>query len=357
MRLKLFIPVLLLIAFQSFSQTKQLPADTIRKMSGWDTTKVNFKDSFLVKATNGPLETVKVFIKDEPTKSNWFKDILPILTLLLGIFINRGIDFFATRKRTKKHGERWIAELNSLTDPITKQVEYLSAFKQEHDKEKFDIPKLNVVSILDGESFNSLDKSELIKFLEKFRHNKYEQAIRLSNRVNIFISILKNHLKNLHLKFDDYLKGTSLHTTNLSKHLQDFLQRFAYYGVQLEKELNGDPLNDPRYKPIFDLVNAEIYPYMTQGNYDIYKLENSFLVPMFQVLGQNRLDERIFPMAESVRGCINCIKGIKMEKRYFSDNLQTIIERYTEEQGQLKEILEDLSKKTVHNKSIANSGA
>jgi hypothetical protein len=340
-----------------FGQTRHSVQDTTLRKPSPDTTFSRFKDSFSLQKNDTSTQSIKVFIKDEPTKSNWFKDVLPILTLLLGIFINRGIDFFTNRKRTRKHGERWVAELNSLKDPITKQVEYLKEFKQEHDKEKFDIPKLNVVSILDGESFNSLDKSELIKYLEVFRSNKYEAAIRLSNRVNIFISILKNHLKNLHLKFDEYLKGTSLHTTNLSKHLQDFLQRFAFYGVQLEKELHGDPLNDPRYRPVFDLVNSEIYPYMTQGNYDIYKLETSFLIPMFQFCGQHRLDDRIFPMAESIRGCITSIKGIKMEKHYFSENLQTIIDRYTEEQTQLTEILEDLKKKTVHNKSIAASGA
>ena len=307
-----------------------------------DTSVFHYKDSFELKANDISSQPIKIFINDGASKSSLFKDILPILTLLIGIFINRGIDFRTNRNRTKKHGERWIAELNALDNPISTQVEYLETFKQEHDQEKFDIPKLNVVTILDGESFNSLDKSELIKYLEKFKNYKYEDAILLSNRVNVFITILKQHLNDLHIKFDEYKTGTSSFITQLSKHLQDFLQRFKFYGVYLEKELGGDPIDDPRYAPIYNLVISEIYPYMAQGNYDIYQLESKFIVPLFEFLAENRLDERIFPLAESIHGCMACIKGIKMEKRYFSDNLQIIIERYGEEKTDLAGILTDL---------------
>lgn len=308
-----------------------------------DTVKKVIKDSFLIhKNELMNKNDVRIYIKENEEKTNTFKDILPILTLLLGIFINRSIDCVTERKKIKKNGERWNAELNSLELPIKRQIELLEEFLIEHNKEKFEIPKLVISQALNCESFGPLDKTELIKYFEKFKSKNYSESVSASNKINSFIGILKNHYENLKKKFEEYLSGFSNHTSNLNVNLQLLMKSFAEYGVLLEAELNGDPINDPRYRPIFDLFKSEIIPYMEEGNYDIYVLEQKFFKPLLEILSKLRMDERINPMTDYTRNCLNFIKGIKMEKKYLSDNFSTLIERYKEEEKELTEIIKIL---------------
>jgi len=334
----------MLISIHLFSQKGKADFDSGKGKLVIDTTIQHFKDSFILKPSKSVGQDIQVFIKDNEKKDTWFKDVLPIFTLLLGIFLNRLIEFFINRKTIKKQGERWITELRILEDPIKAQIGYLQEFKKEHDLEKFDIPLLTILSILNGESFNSLDRSELIKYFVTIKHKKYNDAITLSTRINIFISILKNHFQNLKTKFDEYLEKYSEHTLDLTKNLQVFLQRFREYDIQLQKQLNGNPIDNPRYRPLFDLINTQIYPHIKSGHYDIYVLEKDFIIPAIDFFNKYRLEDWTNPLIDPLVGSINNIKGIKMAKYYFSQNLEVLINRYSGESIQLNDILDEINK-------------
>jgi hypothetical protein len=324
-----------------FSQPKTKTIDSTKKHVKVDTLKKTKKDTLTFTKKELDKGDVKIIFQ-ESIKPNIFKDILPILTLLLGIFLNRGIDYFKDRKDLKKIGNRWKAELNCLELPINKQVDYLNEFLLEHKKETFKIPDFYMIPSLDCEIFKTLDKADFIKYLEKFNSEDYENSIKLSNKVNSFTTTLKYNFDNLKLKFDEYLSGTSSHTTNLTSNLQELCKAFANYGVLLEKEIQADPINDVRYKPIYDLFESEIIPKMETGDYNIYELEKKFFNPLKSVVADLRLDDKINEIAKYSSNCVSCIKGIKMEKHYLSENLATLIKRYIEYGTQLKEILAEL---------------
>lgn len=332
-----------ILSFRTYSQNT-LPENKIKISSQkQDTIKKTIKDTFVI--TKKELENkneIRVYIRDKEDKSNIFKDVLPILTLLLGIFLNRGFDYLTERKKIKKTGERWKAELSCLELPMKEQIEFLESFIIEHEKEKFEIPNLIILQSLDCENFNSLDKTELIKYFEKFKDKKYLESVNSSNKINSFIGILKNHFDNLKKKFEEYLNGTSNHTTNLSMNLQMLLKSFEEYGVQLESELGDDLTNSERYRPILALFNNEIEPYMKNGDFDVYKLEANFFRPLKEVLGTLRMDSKITSMTDYTRNCLNNIKGIKMEKNYLSENLTILIGRYKAGQDELKKVLDEL---------------
>ena len=336
------IIILLFIFSWTFAFSQKPQKDTAEKIKLTDTAIKSKKADTLVLAKDQLKDReLKVIFQEPPAATDYFKYIFPILTLLLGIGVNKFLDYLKDRKKIIKTGERWKAELSSLELPIGKQIEYLEEFLKEHNREKFDVPRLKVATPLECEVFNSLDKTEFVKFIESKLKKDYKEAILFSGKVNSFISILKSNNENLRLKFNDYLNGTSTHTTKLSLGLQELLREFADYGVSLEKEIQGDPVQIPSYKAMLDLFNSEIMPKMQTGDYDIYELEKKFFIPLFYVLGQLRLDERTKKMSDISSGCISSIKGIKMEKRYLSENITTLISHYNEDKADLKKLLDE----------------
>jgi hypothetical protein len=324
-----------------FSQQKTKMIDSIKKYIKFDTLKKTKRDTVTFTKKELDKGDVKIIFQ-ESIKPNIFKDILPILTLLLGIFLNRGIDYIKDRKDLKKIGNRWKAELNCLELPINKQVDFLNEFLLEHNKETFKIPDFYMIPSLDCEIFKTLDKADFIKYLEKFNSEDYESSIKLSNKVNSFTTTLKYNFDDLKVKFDEYLSGTSSHTTNLTSNLQELYKAFENYGLLLEKEIQAKPTNDVRYKPICDLFESEIIPKILTGDYDIYELEKKFFNPLNLIVRDLRLDDRMNEFAKYSSNCVSYITGIKREKQYLSENLAKLTKRYIEYGTVLKEILSEL---------------
>lgn len=342
--------ILLTISHFSFSQKKGPDSNTQKsvkvvdtaKRTTTDTAKLILKDSIVIANKDLSNSDLKIFIQQPESGVDYFKYIFPILTLVLGIGISKLLDYISERKRIKKVGERWVAEIRYLDKPISNQIEALEKFLIEHKKEEFIVPQMNIYSGLDCEIFKSLDKSDLLKFLEKNKKKDYKEAVLSSNKIHGYISILTSHYDSMKAKFEEYLKGTSAHTTSLTQNLQLLMRAFGTYGVLLEKELNGDPINDPRYRPILDLFNAEIMPHMENGDFDIYKLKSDFFIPLIAVLGLLRQDERINELADYSSNCLNFIKGIQMEKKYLTENFETIKTFYKDELAELENVVKEV---------------
>lgn len=275
---------------------------------------------------------------DNKEQTDYFKYIFPIITLLLGIAVNKLIDKLSEYKKIKKSAKRWNIELRNLESPLENQIISIDDFLTEHNKEIFQIPNLVVETFLSCETFKSLEKTELIKYLEKIKKKDFLKAIKDINAINSYTHSISYYFESLKTKYNDYLKGSSTHTYSLSKNLQELLKSFANYGVELEKELNTDPLNNVRYKPIFDLFENEIRPYLQDGNYDIFKLEKDFFIPLLTILTLLRLDPKTLFMAENVRNCINDIKGIKMEKHYLTKNFENFRVKFVDFKDELSDI-------------------
>lgn len=315
---------------------------SVAKVKVADTLKAKKSDTISISKTQLVDKELRVIFEDT-SKPDYFKYIFPILTLLLGIGVNKFLDYLKDRKQIKKTGERWKAELASLEIPISKQIDYLEDFLIEHNKEVFGVPKLKVVTPLECEIFNSLDKTDFVKFIQTILGKDYKEAILFSGKVNAFISILKSNNENLRQKFNDYLQGTSSFTSKLTLGLQELLKEFVDYGILLEKEIKGDPIQHPGYKAMLELFDKEITPKIQTGDYDIYHLENNFFLPLLAILAHLRLDERSKKMADVASGCVHNIKGIKMEKRYLSENISTLISHYKEEAKNLGKIIKGFS--------------
>ncbi|WP_333696026.1 hypothetical protein [Flavobacterium sp.] len=345
MKIRAIFYLYLFLSNYSFSQYNSKVIDSVKtiniKSESKDSIKDNIyelKDTLVLNKKSSSDNSTIIYLKNTDS-TDYFKYIFPIITLLLGIGINKLIDYNNKRNKIKKSGKRWLSELQVLGKPIENQISNIDAFLLEHEKEIFAIPNPRLITTLDCEIFSSLDKSELVEYLLCFKKNKDEIAIENSNSINGFITILKSHNNNYRIQFEQYKNNVSSFTTSLSKNLQILQRKFVTYGILLEEELGFDPINDLRYKPILDLFNSEILPYLNDGNYDIFKLEKSFFLPLIKILSNLRLDPRIQPMFEYSKNCVVDIKGIKMEKHYLSVNFKTLKDWYIESKTDLPEII------------------
>lgn len=309
-----------------------------------DTTALDFDKNELIIPLNQDGLTKVVMIK-ENSKVDWFKYLLPIFTLFLGIWVKGFLENRSNKKKIKKAGERWIAELRSLKEPLEQQIESLEKFQTENDTDEFNIPNLGLYSAVSGEVFKSLDKSELIKFIElKNKNLDFKNVIKISNRTNGYISILEHLFKTTNEKFEKYLAGISKNTAEFTINIQAFNLAFADYGIAIEKEIGADPINDPRYRPLAELYTEYIIPHLADGNFNPYVLDEHFFLPMVNILSRYRLEPQTKPLSNVITACLSSIKGIRLEKYYITENIKALIILYQKQLEELDEITSQLEK-------------
>jgi len=304
-----------------------------------------------------PNNLTKVVMVKEKSNFDFLIYLLPILTLLLGIGIKELMDKWSDNKKIEKSGKRWIAELRSLEEPINKQIESLKTFIKEHEKEDFKSPNLSIYSSLDGEVFKSLDKNDLIKYIAlKNRKLEFKDVVKISNKTNGYISVIFYLNETLKIKFTDFLDGTSKHIDSFTHNLQSLIMAFVDYGLLIEKEIEEDPKNDPRYRPILDLFSEHIMPKMQTGEFNPFELIKLFFIPLVQELSHLRLDERTRTLSVLVSSCFNDIKGIRMENKYISENISNITERYEIQLKDLVSVVNDLDNTLSTTNTKKNAG-
>lgn len=335
-------------------QQEQIATKTNTKQNsfGTDTTKLKINTLNLSLKSNEELSIpidvnrpTKIILTKEKSKSDFFQYLFPILTLLLGIWIKELLDRNNNKKKIKKMGQRWVAELRSVEEPLRKQTEALKDFLTEHKKEEFSIPRISLYSSLNGEVFKSLDKNELIQYIEsKYKKSDYKDIVKISNRTHGYISILVNLYSTLKEEFEKYLSQTSIYVEAFNKNLQSFNVAFAEYGVEIEREIKTDPINDERYKPIADLYSTFILPHLEDGKFNPFVLQTDFFLPVISHLSKYRLEPITKPLLVASNEALNNIKGIKMEKYYMTKKINIVLERYDDLLKNLNDIVNAIEK-------------
>lgn len=336
---------LLLFTWIAFGQG----IDKVKK----DTINLKHKgDTIILKPNNVGIDSVgtessqKLIIINENKSEDKFKYILPIFTLLLGIAINKVLDYWSDRKKTKKAGKRWLAEIRCLESPIKMQIEVLEKFLKSHEKETFETPNLATYSILNCEIFKSLDKGELLKYIQSQRKADFKDIVKASNTVHGYIAILTYLYETLKSDFEKYQTESTVWVNSLNTNLQSLLRESADYGILIENQTGKDPISDPQYKLITDLITKYIMPKSQTGDYDVFLLEKEFFIPLLTILGNLRLDFRTKNLSNYTSYCLNDIKAIRLEKQYFKENLTMIISNYKQQLVEFETIT-----KTIENKN------
>lgn len=330
------------------SQTNtQVLSDTAAKPLKLDSVKVKAGDTILVPQQENFEQSQNLIIKiEEDKRFEIWSVLIPIFSLVLGVFLDRWSNRWTEKKLMKKSGKRWVAELRSLEEPIKKQITALTTMKSQLEKEVHEPPNLTIITGLDCQVFNSMDKSQLLRFIEleksKFMsQSNFQEVVKISNNIHGFISIMANNHDSLVKKFNEFLMGISKHTTSLSENLQILCREFAHYGNAIIQQ-GQDPTRNPYFKVMDDLFASEILPKMETGDYDIYVLRDTFFTPLKSALINLRSDNRTIKISDSVSKCLNDIAGIVMEKRYMTENLSILISRYGDGLEELPSVIKNL---------------
>lgn len=123
-----------------------------------DTIKATVKTKPTVVPIDSKKDTDIILVRQEVTGTDWAKYALPILTLFLGIGVNRLIDWISKRNATIRNGERWVVELRSTEVPLSQQMTDLIAFRDSLSFTEFVIPEIKAMTNLNGDVFKSLEK-------------------------------------------------------------------------------------------------------------------------------------------------------------------------------------------------------
>lgn len=293
-----------------------------------------------------PAAGTTVLLMKEPAAKDNMKYVFPIVTLVLGIFLNRLIDFWSGRKRIKRAGRRWQAELLLLETPIQQQMDSLNSLAEELKKDVYQIPEVSTYRTVKGEIFTSLDKSELLRYIELYCTQNYREAVRRSNQVIGEIDILQYNYDAMDEKLKSFLSETSKHTTRFMEHLQLLMVRFKEFGIWLHETRGIDPLTIPEFKEINDLFDAHIRPKQESGDYDVYELKTFFFHPLIQKLLPFFNTEKGLELNHIATNCLNEIHLIKAEKGYMAENAEILKQRYKEQQPRIEAVAMNLARST-----------
>lgn len=301
-------------------------------------------DTLYTGKTTSQEKNIEILLKNA-APSTWFKDILPIFTLILGVIIKELIDNFASRKRTKKIGKRWKAELEILVEPIEKQIKEIKVSVEHHISKHNDPPKLISIASLECENFESLDKTELLNYINRYYLKEYKNAVSLAGRINLQISIIKSNSKSLKERFLSSLTDAEKRHEKLNTNFQELIQSLHKYKTAIVNSEGEQALLGDKFNRIDKLYGEQVLPNIPDGKFDYLKLESDYFTPMINELDRLSVDPRTHEMASYTRKCLDSVAGIKMESTYFTINMNNHIKYFDQDQKDLNKILKELDDK------------
>lgn len=264
-------------------------------------------------------------------KTNTIKDIFnyvsPIITLIIGIFIEKNIESFSRKRRIKRMTQRWRAELLSIKEPLQKQIQVFDLFISKYGDMVYDIPKMQLYSDLKGDNLKYLDKSDLLEYLEMY--HKEQESLKIYHKATGVISILENAYKNIVQKFQDFQTNSSNYIKDFNWGLQDFCENLSRLHMCQENP-DKSVFTNTDWDYLMSLYNKYIVIHLEDSNFNPFILKEKFFEPTIEIISKHHSDESIIPISNSIRKCMNAVRGLRLEKMYIHKNLLEIKKWYLE---------------------------
>lgn len=312
------------------TQTVCTPLDTTKYNRTRIDTIYNFVNSDSSTILNDKIEdhTRIDIIQDQTnTIKDIFNYISPIITLIIGIFIEKNIESFSRKRRIKKMTQRWRAELLSIKEPLQKQIQVFDLFISEYGDMVYDIPQIQLYSDLKGDNLKYLDKSDLLEYLEMYY--KEQESLKIYHKATGVISILENAYKNIVQKFQDFQTSSSNYINEFNFGLQEFCGNLSRLHVCQENP-GKKVFTDTEWDSLMFLYNQNIVIHLEDSNFNPFILKEKFFEPTIEIISKHHSDESIIPISDSIRKCMNAVRGLCLEKRYIHKNLLEIKKWYLE---------------------------
>lgn len=279
--------------------------------------------------------------------SNFWSVFLSIFYILLGIVINKILDFLKDKKEIQQSGRRWIAEIRCLEQPIQNQIKAIENFRINIRKENTEYPQMPFYSILNCDVFRTLDKDRLIKFIQ-LKYQDSDEAILKSNSIHGFISVLVHLYDGLMKKAETFQQDYELLMNSLNENIDIILREFRDYSIVLEKELEGDPINDYRYRPIAEIL----FKYIADKPDNIFLIEKNYLIPLLECLSHMRLESNLKSMTNNVATALQIIRKLKSKRMQMDFDSGNYVEEYKEQAKELTKVVKPIEIKNLKGQQL-----
>ena len=261
-----------------------------------------------------------VYTEHKETPNVFYGIIFPIITLILGVAIDRFAQVLSDKRKMKRNGKRWKNELESCVSPIQKQIESLYSFVHDYcdNSQRYDIPSISMYPILKGTTFASLNKEDLQDYLECKKDSKITVQERFY-KITTFVMSLEMIHQSFMEAYDSF-KQSSSHQIEVFNTVQlNYSQLLLATASKVPAEMTeGDYI---RLTELYD------HAFSTYPNVNLYNLESPFISPSLSVLSRYGKQE-YKNMNDKLIEMRYCINGLELEKGYLKTNLLNVIEQY-----------------------------
>ncbi|PXV66818.1 hypothetical protein CLV62_10478 [Dysgonomonas alginatilytica] len=313
-----------------FSIGAQANIDTVNHLKDTLKTTIGVENDSIITSTNTNGVIQEKNEKAENDNSNIFNIlnvIIPIVTLFLGVGLDKIIGYFSNKKRITKVGNRWVAELYSLQGAFIPQIESLTSFKNQLTPEDSNIPNPILQIILRGSIFSSFDKYDLLEYIElKNKNIDWKQSVNISNQAVGYTTKISSIYETLIQNINEFKANSSLYTTSLSRDLQQFQRSMTVFAQDME-ELT-DMQSTELLRKVYELYRTHFAPHLEDSNFNPFDMENNFFKPLLEILSPHRKNMSVVALVNAITPCLNNIKAILLEKTYMRINLEHVIRIY-----------------------------
>ena len=285
-----------------------------------------------------------------PTKSeNYFSEIIPVLTLLIGFFLGKIFDNLQKRKGIKTEGREWIETFLQLKDPLDRQIDNISDFLEANPTNVYKIVNPEFQLSLDCNEFKSLNDKSLIPYIQKQYKVEYAKSIKLAGQLKNTVRIIEANS----ILFDESFKAlqdnTGVHFSNFAA---DFLEFRKYCGNYIDEILHS---SDPRpqqkklAEKIVELSGKYVTPHLSSGTLNLFELSEQFFPQFVHASYDDRKHPEIVAAIGYSTKCDQSIKNLMMERYYLREKQKNIQESYERCLELIVKISDDL-KLNINNK-------
>lgn len=313
-------------------------SDTIQTET-MDTTFYNLNRENAALLYDEPKVAKVVIIEKDSEIDKILTYILPIFTLILGIFIEKLIENYNTKKRIAKSGKRWNAELQSLKEPIEQQIKGFNDFNTEYGDDVYHIPNILIYPDLKGDNLKSLDKSDLLEYIDS--KNDITSGIKLFNKATGVISVLDNLNNNIHEKVNDFINSSGKHVEHFNISLQEFNAKLTELHTLQQNPATKILLGED-YGSLLNLYELNIVPHLEDSNFNPFQMEKDFFIKVISLLSKYHSNPAVLIILSPIRECMNAIRGLRLEKKYIKENLTQLIKSYNDLSTSIDNITEKL---------------
>ncbi len=261
-----------------------------------------------------------VYTEHKESPNAFYGIIFPIITLILGVAIDRLAQVLSDKGKMKRNGKRWKNELESCILPIQKQIEALSDFTRNYcdNPQRYDIPSISVYPMLKGTTFASLNKEDLQDYLECKNDSKTSVQERFYKITTLVMS--------LELIYQSFIEAYTSFKQSSSRQIEVFNTVQLEYSQLLLATSSKVPVEmaEGDYERLAQLFDNA---FSTYPNVNLFNLETPFISPSLSVLSRYGKQE-YKNMNDKLIEMRYCINGLVLEKGYLKTNLLNVIEQY-----------------------------